>query len=98
MLRSLAFVAALVLTLLSGVPATRAATDQQKLQNASNKIVKLHCLCHDTSFGIGNLIPFVGTAPNGKPYFGVHCEAPSFDDTGAIAGSDPCTDFELLSK
>lgn len=98
MLRPLAAVAALVLTLLSIVPTTRAATDQQKMQKASDKIAKLHCLCHDSLLGLGNLIPFVGTAPNGRPYFGVRCESPSFDDTGAIAGDDPCTNFEVLPK
>ena len=98
MIRSLAALAALVLTLLSVVPTVRAATVQEKLQKASDKIAKLHCLCHDSLLGLGNLIPFVGTAPNGRPYFGFHCESPSFDDAGAVAGADPCTNFEVLPK
>ncbi len=98
MFRLFAAVAVLGLSLVTVVPSARAATDQDKMKKAFDKISKLHCLCHDGQLGLGNLIPFVGTAPDGKPYYGFHCEAPSFDATGAIAGSDPCTDFEVLSK
>ena len=97
----LRFPAAVAITLVLGLgiaTAGHAATDQEKMQQASNKIAKLHCLCLDSTSGLGNVIPFVATAPNGKPFFGVHCESPSFDDTGAIAGVDPCANFQVLSK